>query len=65
MAVSPAEFDNYTRRTNSYNVLAIFADRGASEHYFGDTPGLRERSSDCEILENSCKINTAGKPQLE
>ena len=44
--------------------MAIFVDSGASEHYFDDTPGLRGRLSNYEILEESRKITTAGKHQL-
>ena len=65
MAVSATEFVNYTGNTISSNFLAIFVDCGASEHYFDDIPGLRGRLSDYEVLEDSRKINTARKHQLE
>eukprot|EP00904_Undaria_pinnatifida_P000207 jgi/Undpi1/10187/HiC_scaffold_28.g12640.m1 len=41
--VSAKEIDNYTGNTINNNSLAIFVDRGASEHYFHDPPGLRGR----------------------
>ena len=65
MAVSAAEFDNHTGNTKRDNLLAIDVDSGASEHYFDDTPGLRGRLSEYEVLEEPRKITTAGKRQLE
>ena len=65
MAVSAAEFDNHTGNTKRDNLLAIDVDSGASEHYFDDTPGLRGRLSEYEVLEEPRIIATAGKHQLE
>ena len=59
MAVSAAEFDNHTGNTKRDNLLAIDVDSGASEHYFDDTPGLRGRLSEYEVLEEPRKITTA------
>ena len=65
MAVSAAEFDNYTGYAISSNFFAIFVDSGASEHYFDGTPGVTGRLSDYEALKEPRKITTAGTHQLE
>lgn len=49
----------------SDNFVTIFVDSGASEHYFDDTPGLREILSDYGIREGPRKIVTPGKYQPE